>query len=332
MKKAREYFEYIKYIKKAAKRLCSREYLAVVVCVPIAIIAILICVGALSSVGKDNQKAPENTDKHTEDVTERQTYPPSSPYSLEFQSLGDGTCLVSGIGAYRGSELIIPDKSPDGDKVIGIGSRAFESCENLRKVELNEGLIEILDSAFLSCYQLETVTIPSTVDKIGSMAFGYCTAMTKLLIGENVRTIESSAFSHCRSLVTVKVPDSVESLGENVFFACEGLRSVALSKYIEVVPARTFSGCVSLQDVELRGRVRIVDVDAFRDCKQLNNVSFSDSLELICERAFANCAVLTISYSGSTSMWRNQVYTERYWNEGIISLPVSCSDGTIEMK
>lgn len=260
---------------------------------------------------------------------------------------------VAGLGLCTDNEIVIPsthERKPvvsiEDEAFLGasissvvipssverIGSRAFESCENLRKVELNEGLIEILDSAFLSCYQLETVTIPSTVDKIGSMAFGYCTAMTKLLIGENVRTIESSAFSHCRSLVTVKVPDSVESLGENVFFACEGLRSVALSKYIEVVPARTFSGCVSLQDVELRGRVRIVDVDAFRDCKQLNNVSFSDSLELICERAFANCAVLTISYSGSTSMWRNQVYTERYWNEGIISLPVSCSDGTIEMK
>lgn len=207
MKKAREYFEYIKYIKKAAKRLCSREYLAVVVCVPVAIIAILICVGTLSSAGKDSPKSSDSTNKHTEDVTERQTYPPSSPYSLEFQTLGDGTCLVSGIGSYRGSELIIPDKSPDGDKVIGIGSRAFEGCGKLVSIEIPEGVVSIGAGAFRGCSSLVLISVDGDNPKfrtLSGMLFSKdktriicCPAArigANLLLDPNVRVIEPYAF------------------------------------------------------------------------------------------------------------------------------------------
>ena len=45
---------------------------------------------------------------------------------LEFTSNGDGTCYVSGIGEQAiATHIIIPEKSPEGDKVTGIGNWAF---------------------------------------------------------------------------------------------------------------------------------------------------------------------------------------------------------------
>ena len=45
---------------------------------------------------------------------------------LEFTSNGDGTCYVSGIGEQAtATHVIVPEKSPAGDKVTGIGNWAF---------------------------------------------------------------------------------------------------------------------------------------------------------------------------------------------------------------
>lgn len=54
--------------------------------------------------------------------------------------------------------------------VTTIGASAFNSCYNLKTVELNEGLKTIESSAFYSCYP-SFVVIPLSVEKIGSYAF-----------------------------------------------------------------------------------------------------------------------------------------------------------------
>ena len=72
---------------------------------------------------------------------------------LEFESNGDGTCILLGMGDFTGTELVIPPVY-EGDTVTEIDSRAFQ----------NEAIT--------------LVKIPSTVTDIGSRAFNGCTALT----------------------------------------------------------------------------------------------------------------------------------------------------------
>ena len=222
MKKARE------YIKELAKRFKIREHLAPVICIPVAIIALIICICTLGT-GGTQANAADNTELPPEiGMSEKQTYPPSSPYSLEFMSLGDGTCLVMGIGTYRGSELAIPEESPDGDTVVGIGSRAFEGCGKLVSIELPKSIVSIGSGAFRGCSSLVLISVDSDNPKfrtLSGMLFSKdktriicCPAArigANLLLDPNVREIEAYAFDGIKNLERIlyeKSPSDFQSI------------------------------------------------------------------------------------------------------------------------
>lgn len=73
---------------------------------------------------------------------------------LEFDSNGDGTCYVVGMGDCTDKDLVIPSVSPDGDIVMGIDGSAFAGEE------------------------ITSVSIPNTIEEIGRKAFNGCTELT----------------------------------------------------------------------------------------------------------------------------------------------------------
>ena len=81
-------------------------------------------------------------------------------------------------------------------------------------------------SAFRSCTNMTSVTIPDSVTNIGSEAFYYCTALTSVTIGNSVTTIGKNAFNNCTALTSVTIPDSVTTIGEYAFCLCPALRRV----------------------------------------------------------------------------------------------------------
>lgn len=78
---------------------------------------------------------------------------------LEYDSNGDGTCCLIGMGDCTDAELKIPPKSPDGDLVTEIDSSAFAG----------EALV--------------SVSFPYTLADIGRKAFNGCTSITDVYYG-----------------------------------------------------------------------------------------------------------------------------------------------------
>ena len=66
------------------------------------------------------------------------------------------------------------------------------------------GVIGILDGAFLSCKSLISVTIPNGINSIGNMAFNGCTGLTDITIPDSVTSIGGNAFNGCTNLISVK--------------------------------------------------------------------------------------------------------------------------------
>ena len=58
-----------------------------------------------------------------------------------------------------------------------IGKRAFRECRYLEFLIIDDGLKDIQDEAFINCFSLISVTIPSSVKTIGNKAFGYYETM-----------------------------------------------------------------------------------------------------------------------------------------------------------
>ncbi len=72
---------------------------------------------------------------------------------LKYNSRGDGTCTILGIGEYTDKNIVIPPVSPDGDIVVEIEGSAFSGEEII------------------------SVSLPVTVEKIGEQAFYQCSAL-----------------------------------------------------------------------------------------------------------------------------------------------------------
>lgn len=73
---------------------------------------------------------------------------------LEFESNGDGTCIILGMGDCTDTELVIPPVSPENDTVVEIDASAFAGEE------------------------ITSVSFPATLEAIGRRAFNNCTSLT----------------------------------------------------------------------------------------------------------------------------------------------------------
>ena len=109
---------------------------------------------------------------------------PKASGGLEFESRGDGTCAVVGIGECTDADIVIPEKSSDGDKVMSIGNSAFFDCTGLTSITIPDSVTSICGYAFKGCDALTDVWFTGTEKKwskieIGSMscrqsATAYC--------------------------------------------------------------------------------------------------------------------------------------------------------------
>jgi len=72
---------------------------------------------------------------------------------------------------------------------------AFEDCDNLRTVTMQDGLMVIQENAFNYCENLESVVIPSTTRQIMSYGFNHCSNLSSIKIyATEPFEIESDAF------------------------------------------------------------------------------------------------------------------------------------------
>lgn len=88
----------------------------------------------------------------------------------EYSVRTDGSVMITG---YNGSEseLVIP-KTIDGKNVTIIGERAFRGNTNIVNVTLPFGIVEIGKSAFWDCKNMQSITIPSSVNRMNYSSLG----------------------------------------------------------------------------------------------------------------------------------------------------------------
>ncbi len=73
------------------------------------------------------------------------------------------------------------------------------------------------DNAFLGCYGITSVIIPSSVKTIGANAFKGCKKIISITLPKGVDSIGDGAFSGCTGLLSITIPDSIASIGKEAF-------------------------------------------------------------------------------------------------------------------
>ena len=135
-------------------------------------------------------------------------------------------CTVSKIetnACYNSSNLL---KVNILNSLKGIGSGAFQSCQNLEEINLPESLI-YSGPRPLNRTKISRLTIPGSLKTIPAGFASECPSLTDLIIEHGVETIDATgAFQYCTSLTNVELPDSMTHIRTDAFRACTGLREI----------------------------------------------------------------------------------------------------------
>ena len=191
-------------------------------------------------------------------------------------------------------------------------------------VEVKEGTVSILASAFEGCTGIEKVTLPSSVEYLATRAFAN-SSVTEVNIPAGLTDHGEEIFSYtfygCKDLKTVSFDEGCElyKIGFCAFLGCESLEGIDLSNVggIEGLAfAGAFDGSAELNirpeqlisspghfaaagiktlvfgENEDEDGSTIIYTESFRDCVDLTSVTLSSSVERLYAGAFEGCTSL----------------------------------------
>lgn len=259
-----------------------------------------------------------------------------------FLSNGDGTCVINGFkgDATTVYKAVIPAKSPDGERVIGIknfnlrfiksvvlpdtvtyiGDEAFKGCYALSKIILPNGLKSIGNYAFYQNFNLENITLPDSLEYIGYDAFYGCKKLNAVLydnafyIGNNLNPYMVLLRAK-NDISYLYVHKDTKSITTDAFKECSNLKFNRLDGglYLGSLnnPYMALYGYEDASFIAVNENTAFILSNAFNGLNKLEKLSLPKCITEIGDCAFLNCYNLKqIEYGGSKSDWQNIIRQE----------------------
>ncbi|MBR5975011.1 MAG: leucine-rich repeat domain-containing protein [Clostridiales bacterium] len=221
--------------------------------------------------------------------------------------------------AFYGSKLTsvtIAMTKQNPDDQLYIGMSAFNSCEDLKTVNITGNITSLAMYMFANCPKLESVSIPNTVTDIYEYAFSGCKSLKGVTLPSQLTTIGAHSFESCKGITSITIPSTVTTIGDSAF-AQSGLTAITIPGSVREIGEYAFSYCDNLKSVEILDGVTTIDENAFADCSVLETVIIPGSVTIVESGAFASCISLKTIYCYDTTM---QSYLENAYPDVDIEL------------
>ena len=137
----------------------------------------------------------------------------------------------------------------------------------ITQVIIEDGVTNISQYAFYGCSELQTISIPGSVQQIDKHAFDY-SGLTSITLPEGLTKIGEGAFNQCTSLRSVTLPNSLTEIGDWAFQSCP-MTSIVISKNVKHIGYCAFNYCC-LEEVWYLGNQN--------DKKEINIEDFNGGL------------------------------------------------------
>lgn len=174
-------------------------------------------------------------------------------------------------------------------------------------------VISIGNNAFSGCKELQSITIPNSIEKISNSAFNYESFYNYRGKGNSYVNISSlSAWLNikfegngtplfyarhlCLNGEEIKeliIPDGTVSINYAAFYGCESLTSVKIPYTVTTIGGSSFMDCLNLISVEIPNSVTAIGDSAFNGCESLISIVIPNSVQSLGIVAFCNCYNLT---------------------------------------
>lgn len=157
---------------------------------------------------------------------------------------------------------------------------AFMGCYNLTKVVLPTNVENIGEYAFQYCDNLVTVENTDKVKEFGGYCFMHDANLASVTIGESCTSIGYSAFQNCRAMTLTneggKLPSSLEYIGTYAF-ASTGITQIVYPANAPIhMHTGVFYDCKSLVTAYLPSNLKTIGYQAFQGDDAMTTLTFYD--------------------------------------------------------
>ena len=154
----------------------------------------------------------------------------------------------------------------------------FDSCGELKRIDLPQHLIFIGRESFAGCNKLESLTVPKSVEKIGDNAFGTYFSNLKIKFDcNNYRQDENFIFGPDEKIISyigykaeneIAIPENTKSIGAFVFSRFSELESVIFPASVEEIDETAFMCNFDNLRLETQEKIKSIWLDMVQKRKQ----------------------------------------------------------------
>ncbi|MBQ0154363.1 MAG: leucine-rich repeat domain-containing protein [Bacteroidales bacterium] len=194
--------------------------------------------------------------------------------------------------------------------------KLFVQNTPLTKLVLSNDIQNVTNYAFQDCNSLECIYVNDSIDSIETMAFANCTQLKNIHFSKGVRYIGDKAFVNCAQLKRIHLSGNVQYIGNDVFANCTQLKNVHFPKNVQDIGKDIFKGCTNLpikngiryadsylvhlidtnkSDIRIASKTRYIGEYAFLHAHNILSLSIHRRIRLIGEHAFSNIPNIIIS-------------------------------------
>lgn len=216
--------------------------------------------------------------------------------------------------AFKGCEVI--KEVVTSSTVTEIRPKAFMDCSRLKKAKISSSASEfdLKMGIFSQCYNLEEVTLPSTMKVINAYTFYKNYNLKRINIPGSIVRIETGAFFQCNSLTNITLPNTVQYLRDQAFYDCRGLKTIGIPNSTKEFGNRCFGLCSALENVVLESGFNASGLDV--SASSLFSVdTLVSMLNALADRTGLEAYTLTIGSTNLAKLSNEQlaIATEKNW-------------------
>ena len=147
---------------------------------------------------------------------------------------------------------------------------------------------------FNSCFNLETITLPSSLPAFGTFCFQYCLSLKHITIptksSSPITTLGNQLFRYAYGLSSISIPKCITKIGADTFRATYLLSRVVISNGITTLDStKAFYTCWRLREAYISTSITSIEDSTFYNCYSLSKLVIPASVTTIATKAFYNC-------------------------------------------
>ncbi len=241
-------------------------------------------------------------------------------YGSRVPVLGDSTFIVPGSVTIGGRDY----------PVRRIGRQAFVGHPEIKHLVISEGTEIVSDDAFAYCLNLESISLPATLEILAPASFRGCSGVESISIAEGNGTYDSR--EGCNAIIetdrgtlvlgckAARIPRGVTAIGECAFAGQQDIGGMAIPEGVKALGCRAFADCTGLRHISLPQSLQSIGEGAFEGCASLEEVAIPEGVREIGNSVVAGCARL----GRLTVSPKNKWYDSRKDCNAIISTQEDC--------